>query len=379
MVAASPQNPAMQNMAARSQLIATGLAFTKRLPSQSSQNAVLGQTIRVPLDRTGIVTGVTLMVTAIIDITATATLSQAGPYSLIQNIQYVDFAGVKHINTSGYLLHALNCMKGSKLVGNPQGSSNLLASERPLDTAILVAPTAIANSQLVIFPLYIPLAYDPTSDLRGAVLAQTDRGEHYLTITFANALVNADPLVAPYTAGTAVQHAATNITIDAYQHYLMPQAGVGPGNLPMIDLGTIYEVAGGTIDSANIVAGAAKYLNWPNNRAILSVMHFFDQAAAGGTLNGADLTQLTVLINGNTNVREMGPEYLRMQMRYRLATDLASGLYYIEARRQPITTQLYGNVQTKADIVTAGANSYFMNQYESFYLSGTPLPGVIQS
>lgn len=378
MNAAPAQNPAMQNMMARQQLLATGLPFTKRLPSQSANNAVLGQTIRVPLDRTGIVTGVTLMVTATIDITATATLGQAGPYSLISNIQYVDFAGVKHINTSGYLLHALNSLRGAKLYGNPQGSSNLIASERPLDTGILNAPTAIANSQLVVFPVHVPLAYDPTSDLRGAILAQTDRGEHYLTITFANGLVAADPLNAPYTAGTAILHAGTQISIDAYQHYLMPQAGVGPGNLPMIDLGTIYEVQGGMVDSANIVAGAAKYANWPNNRAILSAMHIYDQAAAGGTLNGADLQQITLLINGNTNVREMGPEFLRMKMRYALETDLMSGLYYLEARRQPITTQLYGNVQTKFDIITAGANSYFMSQFESFYLSGTPLPGVIQ-
>src|SRR5579883_1632408 len=110
MVAKSaPANPTVANMTARQQLIATGLAFTKRMPQNNTQQAVLGSTIRVPLDRTGIVTGVTLLITAPLNVTVAATQGQLSPYSLIKNIQYVDFAGVKHVNTSGVELHVLNC------------------------------------------------------------------------------------------------------------------------------------------------------------------------------------------------------------------------------------------------------------------------------
>jgi hypothetical protein len=155
----------------------------------------------------------------------------------------------------------------------------------------------------------------------------------------------------------------------------------------MIDLGTIYEIAGGLTDSSNIVSGANKFINWPNNRAILSVLHTFDDPATttslGSPLNETDVALLTLLINGNTNVRQLTPALLRMHMRYHLGVDLPSGTFYLSSRRQPITTQLYGNVQTQillnnVTVVSAIGTPYFNNQFESFYLSGTPLPGVIQ-
>ena len=369
--------PAQQNMMARASLLQTGLRFTRRLPSSYNGNGIPGGTIQIPLPRMGVVTGVTLIVSAALNITVAATKSQFGPEALIQNINYQDFAGVKHVNTSGVLLGILNRMKSGKLAGNLFGAGGVTTGLAPLDTGFLNYPTAVANGPALIFPVYVPLAIDPTSDLRGAVLAQTDRGDHNINITFANTLVGADPLASPYTAGT-VALAAAGITIDAYMHYIMPQAGVSPNNLPMIDLGTIYAIEGGVTDSANIVANQSKFLNWPNNRAILNATHIYNQAATGGTLNGTDISQFTLLVNGNTNVRELSPEAVRLHQRQVLSTDLPNGVYNFASRSQPITTQLYGNVQTKADIVTAGANSYFQSQYESTYLSGTPLPGVVQ-
>ena len=369
-------SPAQANLMARASLIQTGLAFVKHLPSTAQNNALPGQTIRVPLDRTGIVTGVMLNFTVPVNITAAATQSPFGPYNLIQSIEYVDFSGVKHVNTTGYQLHALNCLRGARLLNNSHKMMGYITGETGIDTDILNVPTAIGNANMQ-FSLYVPLAYDATSDLRGAVLAQTDRGEHYINVTFANAFVAADTFTAPYSAGTVAMQAGATISIDAYMHYLMPQAGVSPQNLPMIDLGTIYEISGNLIDSSNIVAGQSKYVNWPNNRAVLSASHLFDNGGSG-VLNGADLNQIVLLVNGNTNVRELSPRYLRNHMRYLLGVDLPSGFYYLSARQQPITTQLYGNVQTRFDIATANAAPYFVNQYESFYLSGTPLPGVIQ-
>jgi hypothetical protein len=145
----------------------------------------------------------------------------------------------------------------------------------------------------------------------------------------------------------------------------------------MIDLSTIYAIEGNYTDSQNITAGQSKFINWPNNRSILSALHVFDNGNAG-TLNGADISQIILLGNSNTNIRELSPRYLRNQMRYQLGADLPSGVYYLSSRSQPITTVLYGNVQTRFDIATANAGAYFVNQYESTYLGGTPLPGVTQ-
>lgn len=420
--AAQRMTPAQMNMMARQSLIATGLQFTKRLQSYSSLGnaTTLGSTIRVGLDRTGIVTGVTMLFQ--VPYTANATgygivsgtqMTQMFPYNIVQNVTYTDFAGVKHVNTTGWQLHALNALRGGRLQNNSSQMEGYITSETGINANILGVMNAATGAfvlkgadwpqyGLIFFSLYVPLAYDPNSDLRGAVLAQTDRGEHYINLTFANALygTTGDPLTTPIevaatgatftlgnTAGAVAAWSTATIVVDTYQHYLMPQAGISPSNLPMIDLGTIYEIAGGLTDSSNIVAGSNKFINWPNNRAILSVLHTYDNpvstTALGNVVNEVDVSLLTLLINGNTNVRQLTPALLRMHMRYHLGVDLPSGVYYLSARRQPITTQLYGNVQTQialniANVENAIGTPYFNNQFESFYLSGTPLPGVIQ-
>jgi hypothetical protein len=421
--AAAPRmSPAQMNMMARQSLLATGLQFTKRLQSYSSLGnaTTLGSTIRVGLDRTGIVTGVTMLFQVPFTANATANgiasgtqMTQMFPYNIVQNVTYTDFAGVKHVNTTGWQLHALNALRGGKLQNNAHAMEGYITAETGLNANILGVMNAATGafvlkganwplSGLIFFSLYVPLAYDPNNDLRGAVLAQTDRGEHYINLTFANALAGTtgDPLTTPIevaatgatfalgnTAGAVSPWSTATIVVDTYQHYLMPQAGISPANLPMIDLGTIYEIAGGLTDSSNIVAGSNKFINWPNNRAILSVLHSYDNPASttslGNVLNETDVALLTILINGNTNVRQLTPALLRMHMRYHLGVDFPSGVYYLSSRRQPITTQLYGNVQTQillntVNVVGAIGTPYFNNQFESFYLSGTPLPGVIQ-
>ncbi len=378
MTTAVQQNPQLANLQARMTLLATGLRFTKILPGITQGNPILGQQVRVPLDRIGITTGVTLMFAVPVDVTAAATQSQFGPWNFVAQIEYVDFAGVRHIQTTGAHLHMLNSVKARRSLGNSQKMFGYVASETGIDTDLLELPTAVAEATAY-FTLYVPLAVDPSTDLRGAVLAQTDRGEHYINITFVNAAVGADPFVYPYTAGTVALTAGDTIGVTAFQHYIMPQGGVAPGNLPMIDLSTVYELQGNLFDNANIAAGLPKYTNWPNNRAVMSALHLFNQGATGGQLNGTDLQRITLLVNGNTNVREQTPSLLRLMQRDMMGWDWPSGIYYLGAQTQPITTQLYGNVQTKWDVLTAAANTYIQSQFESTYLAGTPLPGVIQN
>ena len=368
----APQNAAQQNDFNSRLLRATGLYMTRRLQPQVG---ALGSQIKINLERTGIVTGVLLKFTVPVNVTVAATASAYGPYTMADSVQYTDFAGLQRVNTNGFLLHALNSFKGHKIAGNAVNYSGLPNSEKYLNTNILNMPTGVGAANMV-FCLYMPLAYDPRQDLRGGVLAQAIYGEHYITVQLPNALVGADPLQFPYTAGTVAMQAGQNVTVEAFMHYIMPQSGAA--NLPLVDLSTIYAIEGNMQDSSNITVGADKYLNWPNNRAILSALHVFDQAGTGGVLNETDVNTITLLGNSNTNIKEMTPAILRYEMRYMLGTDMPSGVYYLPSRSQPITTQLYGNVQTKFNIATAGANSYFLSQFESTYLSGTPLPGVIQ-
>jgi hypothetical protein len=378
MAAAAQVSPAVQNAYARQNLIQTGLYGNKQLAPVTA--SALGQQVKIMLPRVGIATGVMLQVTVPVNITVAATASPFCPFNLANLITFTDFAGLQRVVTNGFQLHALNMFKSGNSMGNALNYANLTASEVAIDTGILHVPTGVANTDSLKFFVYVPFAYDPKSDLRGALISQTVTGDQYITITLPNALVGTDPWVFPYTAGTAVLGAANGgvISVTGFYHYIQPQNGFAMQNLPMIDLSTVYAIEGNLTDSSNITAGQNKFLQWPNNRAIMSALHFYNQAATGGTLNGADLSQIVLLGNSNTNIRELTPEYLRMQQRFITGTDLPSGVYYLGTRDQPISTQLMGNVQTQFGVVTAAASSYFASQFESTYLTGTPLPGVLQ-
>ena len=377
-MATAPQlTIAQQNYINRQNLIQNGLHMVKQLQPVSGPVGALPSTLRVPLERMGIMTGIMLEVTVPVTIAVAVPVPSAfGPYNLVKGISYTDYAGLQRVLTSGYQLHVLNCMRGETFMNNANVKGYLGGVEGAVDTDILGQPTETGE---ITFSLFVPIAYDAKSDLRGAVLSQTIYGDHYVTLNFADNFLGTDSLQFPYvtTAGeTVTVTAGQSVTVQAFQHYIMPQQGVA--NLPMIDLSTVYAIEGGYQDSANVVAGQSKYINWPNNRAIMSATHIFDQAAVGGTLNGADINRIVLLGNSNTNIRELTPRYLRNEMRYKMGGDFPSGVYFMNSRSQPITTQLYGNVQTRFDIQTAGAGSYFLSQYESTYMSGTPLPGVIQ-
>lgn len=361
-----------QNYINRVNLIQTGLHMIKQL--QPVTAAAMGATIRIPLERMGVMTSIKLDVSVPVDITAAATVSPFAPYNLFENLSYTDYSGLQRVMTSGYQMHMLNAFRHHQLPNNSAKNAGFLtATETGIDTNILSLPSAV-GAGTINFTIDIPIAYDATSDLRGAVLAQTIYGDHYVTVTLPTALVGTDPLINPYTAGTIALNG--QITVQAYQHYIMPQNGVN--NLPMIDLSTVYAIEGNYSDSSNISAGQAKYINWVNNRSILSVEHIFNNGAVGGTLNQTDVNRIVLLGNSNTNIREMSPRYIRNKMRGTIGCDMPSGVYHISSRSQPISTQLYGNVQTRFDIAAAAAGSYFLSQFESMYLTGTPLPGVIQ-
>src|SRR2546423_921417 len=179
-MAVAAANPAMQNIQARNNLIASGLAFTKRLQSYSSLGsaAALGATVRIPLDRTGIVTGVTLLFTVPFTANGAAQalvqstyMTQYHPYNIVQNITYTDFAGVKHINTSGFMLHALNMLRAGRTINNSRAVQGYITSETGINSNILGTMNAATGAAVLkgsnfphygcfFFSLYVPLAYD---------------------------------------------------------------------------------------------------------------------------------------------------------------------------------------------------------------------------
>lgn len=372
-------DPRVLNAVARQTLLQTGIKMVKRIAPVVNTNP-LGAQIQVPLLRMGIMTGVTLEFTASIDAGAAhPTPSPFFPHNLVSQVQYTDFAGVNRTKTSGHQLWAAQSAKQSELRGSTAyhagadtwgyHDSNILTTT---DDAAAWANNSAGN--LVTFSLYIPLAYDPANDLTGAVLTQTNVGEHNVFITMANALVGADTWANPFSAGNATWNAA-GVKVEAFQHYIQPQS-LDASQLPLIDLSTVYGFEGGYSTQANIQAGSASYVNYPNNRSILSAHVLFENGNVG-TPNQTDVSAVTLLANSNTNFWELTPRMMREAMREMIGADLPSGSYYFPHRRQPIMTQLYANVQAKFDVATVNAGvTQFVSQFEVQYPSGSPLPGI---
>jgi hypothetical protein len=374
-MAEQQMNPLQQNMIARQRLLQSGISMVKQLPTVNQSN--LNQ-IRIPLQRMGIMTGVLLQFALQVDVTdaGTPAVSLMAPYNIAKQVTYTDFAGVNRTKTNGWQLHTAQSFKqGDALSAIPSMSGGSAAAPSlNYDTNILAMPTGTGNNQQIYFSIYVPMAYDPANDLTGAVLTQTNVGEHFITIDLPNALSGADPWQYPFGASSTV--ALDSLTVQAFQFYIQPQA-MNAENLPLIDLSTVYGFEGGYQTTANIAANQDVFVNYPNNRSVLSALITYENNA-GFTANGTDINSIVLLANSNTHFREMTPRMLRESMRNMVNSDIASGSYFITSRRQPILTQLYANVQAKFNIASVAGSgvTQLISQYEVQYASGSPLPGV---
>lgn len=368
-------DPFTQNLMARNNLLRSGISMTKRLQVVAG---ALGSTLRVPLLRMGIMTGVTLHFEIPVTIATFDSVSQLAPFNIAKQVTYTDFAGVNRTKTNGFQLWMAQCFKQSDLIGAIPAMTGAAANSTQAynyNTNILNIPTANGAGQFIRFSLYVPMAYDPASDLTGAVLTQTNIGEHYIDVQLPATLSGTDPYAFPYGTATGVTVGAAGVQIQAFQHYIQPQA-MTPDQIPQIDLSTIYGFEGGYQSSANIAANQRKFIDLPNNRSILSSVVLYEENSAF-VQNETNISGVTLLANSNTNFRELTPRLVREQMRNMVNSDMPSSTYYIGSRFQPILTQLYANVQIALDITSAAAGvTQTISQYEVQYQSGVPLPGI---
>ena len=362
------------NMINRQRVLMTGISMIKRLQPITANFG--DGIIKIPLLRMGIMTGVLLQVTVpVVIATAPAVPSPVAPWNIGQVVSYVDFAGVSRTRTHGFQLWAAQSMKqGDALSAIP--ASNYATGAGPslnAVTNVLNMPTAVGAGEIT-FSIYLPMAYDPDSDLTGAVLTQTNVGEHYVNFQLPASLVAPDPWVAPYISGAVTSGGATRI--EAFQYYIQPQS-ISDQDLPFLDLSTVYGFEGAIQNSANIVTGNSVYMNYPNNRSVLSALFNYENGSTFN-VNGSDVNGIILQANSNTNFREMSPRLIKETMRNVANSDLPGGSYFLSSRRQPIMTQLYANVQARFDLgtVIAGGSTQIVSQFEVQYASGAPLPGI---
>lgn len=360
---AQQYTPAM-NMQDRMTLLSTGVPCVAYLGSFGAYS--LGNLAIIKLRNVGVITKLRIRVTASVTIaTAAAVASPYGPYGLIQRLDVLDYNTTQRTFASGPMLYFIDSIR--------HGRPWMPTGQGLVDTAQTEQPTATGASQAFEFTLDCPLAVDPQNDLTGAILAQTVVGEQYLRILF-NAAAQTDPFT-PYAAASGGSTVAfSNINVQVWQYYIQPQSA----SIPRIDLNTVYELAGIYTTYAGITAGANVYLDYPNVRTVMGFyMAYINNATV--TVNGTDISGLTLVANGNTNMREQDPLLVRADMRQHLGGDLGSGIYYISSRRNPIQTYIYSQVQEKVAIAAASGTPYIAYAFESTYPLNTPLPGIAAS
>lgn len=361
----------MQNLQLRSALLASAPRMRKKLGTFSTATA--GDTTRIKLFNVGIITRLLVLVEVNVTIgTAVGVASARAPYNLINRIRLTDFDGTDRLNMTGFQLFCLNSVRQRA----PYGINN----EGLTAVATLPDQPLAVGAQTIRFLLEVPVAYNPESDLRGAILAQTAVGEMFLNIDWNGTLYANGGIDAVYSGGatTTVVLAGTGYSATVFQEYLLPQSLGGQVPLPMLDLMTVYELAGNLRATDNIAAAQERLINYPNVRSVIGAyVNYVNNNAMADT----DLTSMRVIANGNNVLREYSRVDKIHEQRLFLNGDLKEGAWWELSRDKPIETALYGNVQigfTPA-AYTGGAGTYLEIGFESFYTKGAALPGLTQA
>ena len=364
-------NPAVANAQIRAALLATAPRMRKNVGTFMS---LPGQTSRIKVFNVGVITMLQILVQVPVTIAvANATASKKGPWNIINRLRLTDYDGTDRVNVSGFQLFQVNSARYREPFGfNNSGASAIITNPQQ--------PVAVGN-QTVQFLINIPVAYDPESDLRGAILAQTAVGELYLNIDWnPNLLTNGsdDSLFNGAPTTTVVMNG--NISVQVWQHYLLPQAVGQNGQIPLppLDLMTVYELAGAVISTDNIAANQERLFNYPNVRTVIGAYVSYTKLGTTLAVLG-DTLQHRLIANGNNTLRDESEVSKYFNQRLYTHGDLVTGVFYLMHRDKPIETAQFGNVQMGVTPVNAGANSYFESMFESFFVKGTTLPGLQQA
>jgi len=377
-------NLQVQNAQIRQMLRESSPLMRKKLPTDTSGG--LGKTSRIKLFNVGLLTNIFLRIDVNVTIgTANTTVGPKGLPAIINRIRLVDFDGQDRINCSGFQLFQRNSVRDRKmcLEGFNANFGTAATNTTNYNVAGLTnpnVPVAVGTQDLTMF-LQVPVAADVDSgDLRGAILAQTNVGELYLSIDWAAAAYgNADDDKVFNGAATSTV-AVNSISVEPLQEYYLPQSVGGIVPIPPLDIMTVYEIGGYMRSSDNLIAGSDKLLNLPNVRSIVGAYaSYLNNNVLGGSA-GNDINNFKLIANGNNIIEEYTQQFQYYMQRRRLGSDLTKGVYFWDYSANPINTFLYGNVQlafNPTGTVTAGANLEVC--YESFYQKGAALSGIVQA
>ncbi len=364
--------PVQQNAIARSNLLNGGaIPIRKRIGAFTG--FALGDTARVKLLNTGLLTNVQLRISYNVTTTNSPTNSGFGGASIANQIRLVDFNQIERVATDGYSLKALSAFKRRRLEGMTSAAYPIYPTLSSNNEFEKFQTGNVTNQQNQVF-IDVPFCVDASiGDTRGLSMAQTVVGEQFVTVKFADALLGADQLLFPYqTSGTSTAALVGTITLEVWQEYLQPQNMM---SIPLIDASTIYEIRGLFRSTSDIATNGEKLINYPNVREVLSTFHVnLDNSVP---MTAAGISSINLLANSSQILSEDSYESKRRWMYNTVGGNIGNGTVYMDHRNMPIMTAIFGNVQLQMRYGTVtGGNTYVQSQFESLYASGTPLPGI---
>jgi hypothetical protein len=381
------QSSAAQQLQMNQQLRALLLQSAPRMRKDLGvTTGALGQTSRIQIFNVGLLTSLQVAVSCPVTIgVANATPSPRAPYNLINRVRLTDYDGTDRVNWSGFQLFVLNCVRARIPYGvNNEGPIVTAQGSSVLGGVITNpnTPTQVGNGTIS-YLLDIPVCYDPEADLRGMILAQTAVGTMYLSVDWnANLILNGanasvDAVYNGAATSTVVMQAGiAGPSIQVWQEYLMPQAINGQLPLPMIDLQTVYEMAGNLRDNSNLAVNTEKLLNYPNVRSVIGA--YFCYINGVNNMLATDINKFRLIANGNNILRDDTLFSQQVRQRNYLEGDIAFGTYFYLHRSKPVETALFGNVQAGITPNVVNASALIEFGYESFYTKGSALPGISQ-
>lgn len=348
-----------------------------------------GGSARVKLYNVGL--GTSLLIEVVANVTigshATSLASPKAPWNIVDKIKLTDYDGTDRINTTGYSMYLVNRRReaelGKCITGRAEANFDSLTAVAGSNTIIQpnfyhpATPIATGTVDIKLM-MQLPLAYDPDSDLRGAVLMQTALGEMYLNLDFNPVFQAVSGVDSVFTTDTGSTVTVNSISVNVWQDYLLLQSIGGATPLPQLDLLTVYEI--NTLRTTdNIAVGAEKLISYPNVRSVKSLMWYYVNNGAMATGDGS-ISRFRLIVNGNNILQDNTARSQLFNQRYFLnGRDLPPSTYLMNHSKKPIETAAYGNVQlgVTPSAYTAGT-TYMEPTFENFYTKGSVLPGIPQ-
>jgi hypothetical protein len=357
-------NPAQQNAAARSYVLASAVERLQNIYAVT-QNGPATPVLNIVPRNVGLIKGFFIDIEADFTVGATTpvALTKLGAANILKQVVFTDLQNNTRIQTTGWHLHLVNTARQSSPFGCVQTlTTPPVAYGNNVDVMSAPAAPAGGATGTVKMRYYVPLAYSDY-DLRGSVYAGVVNATMNLQLTLNTAgafVASGDSTEAVYAGNSGT---IGNVKVTVYQHYL-DQLPVGPNGpiLPLQDLSTIYELKNTTMTSMQ--ANQDFPIPYSNFRSFLSTFAIWDN---GGTLNpGTDINYWALTSANFTNLFKYTPFENALLSRNRIGTDYPSGVYYFDHRGKPLNTIQYGNIELNLNASSVGANSKILVGFEDF-------------